>query len=361
MYNAEKYIGECLDSILAQTFDDYEVIVVDDCSTDNSCAVVESYAKKFKNKLQLVHSEINSGGGGYVPRNTGIRLSRGEYLLFVDIDDVITKTALEELYRLAKKFNADVIHCRDFYISYDDKIKIDKEKLFSTSVAKEAFGKNPVPMPFDLAKRVIAYVTNRIWTAPWNYLYLRDFIVKNDIKFPTGKITQDAIFSFFVLCSAKVFINVPNVFYVYRQVDDSIVRKNRTADEAINIRGSSLFKGIITLDKFMNRFEFFKENPEYKYMVFDYWTQNNFNILLSFYAQMPAYELDKFIRRELEPLEDKDALTAYLFGRMNIFNLNFLQQEEKIQQLQDKLNQAGEYLAKQQKIIADLENELKQK
>ena len=76
MYNAEKYIGDCLDSLLAQTFGDFEVIVVDDCSTDSSCAVVQSYAGKFGGRLKLARTEKNSGGGGYVPRNIGLNLSR---------------------------------------------------------------------------------------------------------------------------------------------------------------------------------------------------------------------------------------------------------------------------------------------
>ena len=87
MYNSEKYIGECLDSILAQTFKDYEVVIVDDCSTDKSCDVVKSYMPKFKGQssLNLVHSDKNSGGIPSIPRNLGIRLSSGEYILFVGI------------------------------------------------------------------------------------------------------------------------------------------------------------------------------------------------------------------------------------------------------------------------------------
>jgi hypothetical protein len=95
MYNSEKYIGECLDSLLAQTFQDFEVIVVDDCSTDDSVVIVESYAQKFSGRLKLAKTEINSGGGGYVPRNIGLSLSSGEYFYFLDADDFIVEMALE--------------------------------------------------------------------------------------------------------------------------------------------------------------------------------------------------------------------------------------------------------------------------
>ena len=120
MYNVEKYIGECLNSILAQTFADYEVIVVDDCSTDKSCDIVESYLPKFNSggveKLQLIRSKENSGGAG-IPRNIGIRYSCGKYLFITDSDDAITETALEELYTSAKKFDADIVHCEKWYVA----------------------------------------------------------------------------------------------------------------------------------------------------------------------------------------------------------------------------------------------------
>ncbi|MBR1807751.1 MAG: glycosyltransferase family 2 protein [Selenomonadaceae bacterium] len=114
LYNVEKYVGECLDSILAQTLQDFEVIVVDDCSTDSSVAVVESYMSKFDGRLKLTRMKKNSGGAG-LPRNKGIEFSCGEYLAFVDPDDTITPTAFEELYTLAKNFDADVVHCEKWY------------------------------------------------------------------------------------------------------------------------------------------------------------------------------------------------------------------------------------------------------
>ena len=93
-----------------QTFDNYEVIVVDDCPTDSSPAVVESYAEKFGGRLILSQTEKNSGSGA-LPRNMGMCLSHGEYLAFLDNDDLITPTALEELYTLAKDYDTDVVYC----------------------------------------------------------------------------------------------------------------------------------------------------------------------------------------------------------------------------------------------------------
>lgn len=114
MYNAEELIRECLDSLLIQTFQDFEVIVVDDCSTDNSAAVVESYAPKFKGRLKLTKTEKKSGGGG-VPRNIGMMLARGEYIQFLDADDMISATALETLYKAAILYDAEVVYTSSYY------------------------------------------------------------------------------------------------------------------------------------------------------------------------------------------------------------------------------------------------------
>ena len=81
MYNSEKYIAECLNSILVQTFQNFEVIVVDDCSTDNSVEIAKSYEEKFDGRLKIFKTKKNSNGGGYVPRNLGLNLSCGKYPL----------------------------------------------------------------------------------------------------------------------------------------------------------------------------------------------------------------------------------------------------------------------------------------
>ena len=123
MYNTEKYIGEALDSLLAQTFKDFEVIVVDDCSTDNGVEVVNGYAPKFNGRLQLMRMKVNSGGGE--PRNRGLHLSRGEYVFFMDADDALVSTALDELYAVAKNFAAYVVHCNRYYLSPGESASTD--------------------------------------------------------------------------------------------------------------------------------------------------------------------------------------------------------------------------------------------
>ena len=87
MYNAEKYIGECLTSLANQTFQDFDVIVVDDCSTDNTIEVVSSFAEN-NSRIQQIKSDIHSGGYPSIPRNKGIESAKGRYIAFLDADDI---------------------------------------------------------------------------------------------------------------------------------------------------------------------------------------------------------------------------------------------------------------------------------
>ena len=220
MYNVEKYIGECLDSILAQTFTDFEVIVVDDASTDNSCAIVESYIENHKegmDKIKLLRSKINSGIPG-IPRNIGIRFATGEYLMFVDSDDVLTPTALEELYSVANEFDADVVYCEKYYrIDVGEKFTTDKS-ILTVGVgwgSKYDFVSKPTLESDNFAERIQDFCNKKFWTAPWNYLFRRSLIVQNDIRFPVIKIGEDEIFDLNVICHAKNIVRVPNIIYIW--------------------------------------------------------------------------------------------------------------------------------------------------
>ena len=105
VYNIEGYLGKCLDSILAQTFPDYEVIVVNDGSTDRTPQVCDEYAAKDA-RIRIIHKENE---GVSVARNTGIEVASGEYFLFFDGDDFMEPYTMEELYKVAKEQQVDTV------------------------------------------------------------------------------------------------------------------------------------------------------------------------------------------------------------------------------------------------------------
>ena len=104
VYNVEEYLVETLDSVVNQTMDNYEIILVNDGSTDNSQSIIDDYAKRYENIVSIYQE--NSGPGK--ARNKGIDVSRGEYIIFVDSDDIIPRDALLKRYNHAIDNNADI-------------------------------------------------------------------------------------------------------------------------------------------------------------------------------------------------------------------------------------------------------------
>lgn len=176
LYNAERYIGECLDSLLGQTFKDFELIIVDDCSTDSSCEIVESYIPKFNGRLKLYHTEKNTGSGA-IARNIGLSHASGEYVYNMDNDDLITNTALAEMYSLAKEYDADVVYCERFY-------EQDKNGNIKVSVLQSGdIVEKPTVESFDIKERVQAILDNRYHSTPWLKLVQRNLLTEHEIFF----------------------------------------------------------------------------------------------------------------------------------------------------------------------------------
>ena len=340
MYNSEKYIGECLDSVLAQTFDDYEVIVVDDCSTDESCKIVESYQSKFGDKLQLIQLEKNSGSGA-LPRNKGMEIARGEYILFVDSDDAIVKTALEVLFKSAEELQADVVHCGAFLKASENDSLSDYKNL------KAAIGSSTIlhvdkssVFSDKLSDRVVNFGLGKFNTTPWNYFFRREFLLQNQITFPPLMHGEDEIFCFMAICNAKVFALIQNVFYIYRIRKGSVNRTKPPLEKHVHDWFGSTLKAIEIYENFMDKFPQFNENPNLKYMVFELFANHNVSKhIMPIYTKYPAPKIDALIRNELADVKDKTALTAFLFNRMNLFQVRLIQAQDKIAQLDAQIKE----------------------
>ena len=353
LFNAEKYIGDCFDSILAQTFQNFEVIVVDDCSTDKSCAIVDSYRERFNGRIKLVHTRKNSGSAT-APRNLGIAYSRGEYLYFMDNDDVIMPTALEELYTLAKNFDADVVQCEKNYGAPTEIIhdleQIKKTKPSTYPAGDKIFITKPTLLSEDLAKRAADFAKKWLTWSIWLQLIRRDFVIENQLRF-VGVALDDMLFTICEICSAKRYLVVPNLIYVHRSRDDSLLwQDNDKAEKFLLSRMKMLKEGIGYLDKYLDEREAFAGRPDLKYALFNILVQDILGHLTSVYSKIPAHELDELLRRELAD-GDNLALNSFIFS---VLNVQFLQMFRSQQQFQH-------FAAQAQQRIMTLENELKRK
>ena len=361
MYNAEKYIGQLLDSILAQTFTDYEVIVVDDCSKDNSAKIVESYVPKFtmdgSEKLRLIRLKVNSGAPG-IPNNTGLKFARGEYISFLEADDAITPTAFEELYPISKEFNADVVHCEKYYEFHSDEFP-EKNSEVPLGYQRGELVKVPTLIEDSLEEKIIKLIDYGFLWNVWTKLIRRDYILENNLEMVNVN-HHDMIYTVCLVCSAKRYVRVPNVVNFYRVLEDSMSHKQENVEKTMLKYCKTLFNGFNYVEKFLSERDFFKQNPNLKYDVLNVIVREFVNYILRIYTQVPAFRLDEFIRRELEQLDDTTALTAFLFDRMNVFNVNLINQQQEIQKLQANFQKSVQYLKNQSEIIESQRAEIEQ-
>lgn len=317
-YNAEKFIGECLESLLEQTFQNFEVIVADDCSTDNSVKVVKSYMPKFEGRLLLTKTEQNSGSGS-APRNKGFTFARGEYVFFMDSDDALIKTGLEEMYSLAKKFDADVVYCEKYYMSDGIGEEFKKNaKIAKTRIQHPPFVKEPTLETSKLSKRIGKALKFNYWLTPWLKFIRRNLLVENNITFPLVAYSEDATWTFEVLFCAKTFLRVPNAVYIRRMRDDSVSFRKRTTAEHFFKWMDRTIHALKEIDDFMGKIEFFKRYPSYRFDILDFFLENDFKKIYKEGKNLSRFEFyNIFLQLFGDYLGKHDVLVSLLCTRIN--------------------------------------------
>lgn len=190
VYNAEKNLTDCLDSLLAQTYHHYEVICVDDGSTDASLDVLQQYQSKFQ-RMTIVQQK-NKGAGA--ARNVGILRAGGKYLLFVDADDICYKTLLEKTVEAADNNNADIV-CYHFDRLYPNG---EKEKCLGYHSQWLLEGGNI--FNYESCPDHIMCAVN---PTPWNKLFLREFVLQESLRFDEISSTNDISFAAVSCAKAK--------------------------------------------------------------------------------------------------------------------------------------------------------------
>ncbi len=193
VYNVEKYIRQCLESVTNQTLKDIEIIVVNDGTKDNSMKIVEEYLSDERMKI------INKENGGLSSaRNAGIKAAQGKYICFIDSDDFIDNSMMEELYNEIEKTNSDVVESNIFL--YDDKThKVEGRKNKKYNSAEKG-----------------SYLWGKYTTEVCNKIYKKEFLLKNSIFFEEGMIHEDDLFTIRILFSTNKICHIQKSFYYYR-------------------------------------------------------------------------------------------------------------------------------------------------
>lgn len=235
-YNVESYIERCLETLVNQTLQEIEIILVNDGSKDRTINIVNKFKEKYPEKIVYLEKE---NGGLSDARNFGIPYAKGEYIAFLDSDDYIELNMYETMYEIAKKEKSDMVEC-DFYWEYPDKKRIDKGIIYN--------GKNEM-----LEKvRVVA----------WNKLIKRDVIQRAQIEFPKGLRYEDVEFTYKLIpyLEKVSFCKEPMVHYIQREGSISNSQNERTI-EIFNV-----LDNVIKYYKEKNLYNKFEEELEYVYV-----------------------------------------------------------------------------------------------
>lgn len=205
VYNVEEYLYECIDSILNQTFRNFELILVDDGSVDSCPQICDEYAKK-DSRIKVIHKK---NGGLSSARNAGLKVATGEFVTFVDSDDYLSNKTYENAFLMIKENNADIAIFGRYYV-YSDNKKIIKEKQHINLVMDSA--QATALMNISL----LGYYD----TAAWDKVYRRSLF--SDILYPKNRISEDWFTTYKVFAKAKVIVYDSTPLYYYRQRNGSI-------------------------------------------------------------------------------------------------------------------------------------------
>ncbi|WP_195932063.1 glycosyltransferase [Turicibacter sanguinis] len=236
VYNVEKYLQECLESAINQTYKNIEIIAINDGSTDSSLAILEEYASKYGN-LKIVNQE-NKGMSG--ARNAGLKVANGEYIYFLDSDDFIDLNMIEECVVLAEKNNLDIINF-DAHVFYDGDFKSD----FNPKYNRSKFLNQGIYLGQDFYR--YSRNNNAYRAAVWLSFYRTDFLRNFNLNFYEGITHEDELFS------TQAFILASKVMYESKAYFHRRIREGSIMTQAKSLKNIEGYMTVsVELHKLLN-------------------------------------------------------------------------------------------------------------
>jgi len=174
VYNTEKYLRTCIESLVTQTLEDVEIVIINDGSKDSSETIIKEYIEKYPDKF-VYRSQKNSGQA--VARNQALDLCNGEYIGFLDSDDFVKEDMFERMYRKAVETSADYVACGYTDLTYENEKEVELQHYVASKVAYQTK---------DMFMGALV--------SPFLHLYRREIIEKSKVKFPEGVIYEDTAF-----------------------------------------------------------------------------------------------------------------------------------------------------------------------
>ena len=211
VYNMEKYLEQCMESILNQTYKGYEIILVDDGSTDSSSKICDNYVEKY-DFIKVIHK---NNGGAADSRNRGLNIAKGDYILFMDSDDFFNeKYAFEKIVKRLEDTNTDILN-------FGFKKYFEEKDISQVYFKKE---KNNMPVSICKSHESFKYLVQKslFVSAPWNKVIKRELFSKYSLEFKSGIYSEDIEWCGRLAIVANSFDFINTDFYSYRQRKSSI-------------------------------------------------------------------------------------------------------------------------------------------
>ena len=229
VYNVEQYLRQCLDSAISQTFKDIEIIIINDCSPDNSLQIIKEYQQK-DDRIVLVDLKQNVGLG--FARNEGMKLAKGKYITFIDSDDWVTKDYVEVLYNTIEKYDYDVIS-PNFY-EYDNVT----QKILKSKHPKKFYNINISTI--DIKQKLLC--NEHIHYA--RKIYRLQFLKENNILFKINKL-EDTPFTWECILKTNKFMFIDNKIYYYRINREGSIIADKNSATLTNMNMCRVLKQLI--------------------------------------------------------------------------------------------------------------------
>ena len=208
IYNAGDYIGACIDSIFSQECDeaDLECILVNDCTPDNSMEITENKLNSYNGNIHFKVIHLDKNSGHCAARNAGIRVSKGDYLLFIDSDDALKPNVIKLFIEAIKNNggnNVDVVMGNSFFNFHNLKMNFDKDTPFLIDNSDES------------ALRML--LSQKLRQHSWNKLVKRSVFTEQQLYFHEGIINEDILWSYLLFRKMKNIVIIPDVTYLYNE------------------------------------------------------------------------------------------------------------------------------------------------
>lgn len=229
VFNVEAYLDRCVESIVGQSYRDLEIILVDDGSEDHSPQMCDAWAKKDE-RIQVIHQK---NGGLSDARNAGVTRATGDYIVFVDSDDLIHPQMVELLYKALMLHHADVVECG--FLKFSD--------YYNISTAPQTIVNLIELTPENALTELM--LERRIHQIAWNKLYRKKLLA--GVPFPVGKICEDEFWTYKILAKATKIVSFSTALYFYYQREGSIIH-------------TYSLKRLVCIEAFQERLGFVKKN-----------------------------------------------------------------------------------------------------